>query len=143
MIERQEIEIAMAVMTQGDDYHLQLRGTAPNIGAPGLIGFFGGKIDVVDGIKESAEIAASRELSEETNVILNPSDLRDIGMVTVDMNHCDKPVRIIANVLRAEIGTDISVQAKEGELVTMSLSELRDRSAELTPATKACVEQLL
>lgn len=56
-----KVEVAIAILHQGDQFLLQLRDDIPTIRYPGHWGFFGGHIEP----GENADIAMRRELIEE------------------------------------------------------------------------------
>lgn len=56
-----DIEVAIAILTQGDHVLMQLRDDVPNIIYPGCWGFFGGHLEA----SETPLEAVKREVSEE------------------------------------------------------------------------------
>lgn len=129
------IDIAMADIVQGDRHLLQLRNHDPNKPAAGLIGFFGGRLES----DETHEQAVMRELREETSLIVDESRLRAVGSFTTTMQHNGKSLDITGRCYRVEVPTGTDVKAKEGEIVTMTLADLTERTAEMSPATQAVI----
>lgn len=129
------IDIAMADIVQGDRHLLQLRNHDPNKPAAGLIGFFGGQREAGETYKQ----AVKRELHEETTLIIDENRLRVVGSFTTTMQHDGKSLQIIGRCYRVEVPTDTDVKAKEGEIVTMTTTDLAERTAEMSPATKAVI----
>ena len=127
----------MATLKQGDSYLLQQRGYDPNIGAAGLIGFFGGKIEQ----DESPLAAVCREISEETTLVLDADRGRYLGSVVVPSDMYKQPIEVHASVFGFNVDPVIRAVAKEGDMITMSAEELRAADARLTPATLAWLKQ--
>lgn len=135
----QQLRVSLGLIQKGEDYFLQLRGNDPAIGAAGLIGTFGGKIEV----GERPDEAVSRELGEETSLVTNPKDFMFVGDITVVSDYQNEKTEIVASVFNLSLSDDVSVSAKEGELVIMTKEQaLRDRHR-LTPATRVVFEELI
>src|SRR3990167_10012229 len=108
-----EIEIAMAMICQVDNYHLQFRDGHRKIGAAGLVGWFGGKINLGEDPRETI----ARELSEETSLAFHPERFRHIDSISVVSDHNLEPVQIRAQVFEILLPLKPQVDAKEGQLV--------------------------
>ena len=128
-----QIEIALGLLQQGDEFLLQHRNGGALIGAVGLIGCFGGKVNP----SELPKHAVAREIGEETTFVSEPEQWELIGEVHVESDHKLEPVQIHATAYRLTIDDTLKVEAKEGALVRMTLEEIWRRNNELTPATKA------
>ncbi|HSX31569.1 MAG TPA: NUDIX domain-containing protein [Candidatus Saccharimonadales bacterium] len=133
------VQIAIAILRQGNLYLLQQRSGEAEIGAAGLAGWFGGKIDGAEG----ALRAIVREIGEETNLLLAPESFRYMGTVEVDSDMKLQPVRIVAQVFAADVPSGKTVLAKEGALVAMTREEMHANLHTLTPATRAAIERLM
>jgi 8-oxo-dGTP pyrophosphatase MutT (NUDIX family) len=132
-------DVAMVALRQGEYFLMQERNERDNVGAIGLIGFFGGKIHEGEEPRE----AACRELKEETSVTIAPSDLSFIGEVKITMDHpAGKDTTVKAQVFETNIG-NINVEAKEGTLVRFTQTEAGANLEKLTPATKSAFIELL
>lgn len=139
MARMRRVEIAIALLRQHNAYLLQRREGAREIGAVGLVGCFGGKRKPT----ETGLQAVVRELGEETNLRLPPGRYMRIGTVEVMSDMKLKPVHIQAQVFTADVPAAFQVKALEGELVSMTLSEMQSETDLLTPATRAVVQQLM
>ena len=135
-MEPKKISIAMAALKQGDSYLLQLRGYDPHIGAAGLIGFFGGKLEA----GETPLMAVCREIGEETSLVLDPAQGTELGVVEVSSDMYNQMIEVHATVFQFSVDEAIQVVAKEGELVSMTRQALTGQTDRLTPATKAWLE---
>ena len=134
-----QLQVSLGLIQKGEEYFLQLRGNDPAIGAAGLIGTFGGKIEA----DEQPDEAVSREIGEETSLSTKPSDFTFVRDVTVVSDYQNEKTEIVASVFRLTLSDDTSVIAKEGELVVMTKeAALRDRHR-LTPATRVVFEELI
>lgn len=91
-----QLEIVIAVLQQGEHYLLQLRNGGPQIGAAGLLGFFGGKLEP----PETPLAAICRELCEETNLRPEAHQMRALGHVKVISDHRLEPVAVHAHVFQ-------------------------------------------
>jgi 8-oxo-dGTP pyrophosphatase MutT (NUDIX family) len=127
-----EVDIAMALITQIDTYHLQDRTGPKEIGAAGLVGCFGGKIK--EG--ETPLEAIARELPEETNITVSPNDLRPMDEFTVDSDHQNEAVKVNVKVFGLLLPYGLKVHAKEGKLVSWQQEDITANEERLTPATK-------
>jgi len=133
------LEICLGLLKQDRAYLLQRRGDDPRIGAAGLIGAFGGKVE----LGETPVQAVSRELSEETSVAVLPEYFEYIGQVEVVSDHKLEDVLVIAHVFQLKLTRSFQVTTDEGELVRFTKENaLRDKHL-LTPATRALFEQLI
>jgi 8-oxo-dGTP pyrophosphatase MutT (NUDIX family) len=127
-----ELDIAMAMINQVDVYHLQRRTGSKAIGAAGLVGCFGGKIEA----NETAAEAVARELPEETNLSVDPNRLKQIENFDVESDNRNEPVKVHVKVFSVFLPLGQEVIAKEGELVSWTMSEIQANEDKLTPATK-------
>jgi 8-oxo-dGTP pyrophosphatase MutT (NUDIX family) len=132
------MHISTAVIEQNGCYLLQKRRSDPSKGAAGLVATFGGQIEP----GEKSADTCCREIGEETNLNLSPNNLTYLGSVTVESDHSLEVVKIIAEVYYVIIDPAITVQAKEGELVMLAKTAILDEK-QLSPATKACFEELI
>lgn len=66
-----DIEVAIAILTQGDRVLMQLRDDVPNIIYPGFWGFFGGHLEA----GETPLEAVQREVSEEISYTIPTATL--------------------------------------------------------------------
>ena len=100
---------------------LQRRDKNTNV-SPGLLGLFGGHIEV----GETSEVAIKRELSEETS--LNVSGLNIRWVASVELPHPNNPtVMRRLHIYRAAIDSD-DFDVYEGERSeTYSVAALKDR----------------
>ncbi len=137
MQQLQHFDIVMVILQQGSLYHLQLRNGKGQSGALGLVGCFGGEIE--NG--ETPQEAACRELAEESTVELSPESIRQVGEVNVVSEKYGKPATVHCHVYHARINDEVKVAAREGELVTASLTELIART-DLSPALTAAIQLL-
>jgi ADP-ribose pyrophosphatase YjhB (NUDIX family) len=135
----QHFKIVMALIEQGNNYLLQLRNGQQQAGGLNLVGCFGGQIE--DG--ETPEQALIREVAEESSLHLQTADLEHIGTVRVRSERHNKPITVDALIYRTMIPRPTKVEAREGELVLWTEEEVRYKLAKLTPATRACFEQLI
>ncbi len=134
-----KLTIAMAVIEQAEEYLLQLRSGDPAIGSAGLKGCFGGKVE--EG--EKPLDAVCRELAEETSLTgLGPKNVRYLGSYDVVSDHKLEMVEVHAEVFGLQLESEIVVRAHEGMLVRMTLQDILEDKASLTPATRAYFEQL-
>ena len=134
-----EIVIALGLIEQGDNYLLQLRGNDPKIGAAGLIGCFGGKIED----RESPVQAVRRELTEETNLNPTEDDFTELGVIEVVSDHQLEEVRVTGYLFKTTVNTDKSVKAKEGQLVTIPKNKAQNYLDKMTVGTRTSFEQYI
>lgn len=132
-----EMNIAIAMIRQGDEYLLQLRKGNPSIGATGLIGFFGGKLEP----GESAATAVSREIGEETSLQTNPDDFSVVGPIAVESDHGLQVVSILGTVFQIALPVGAEITAHEGELVRIASDQVLGRLHEMTPGTRQAFEK--
>lgn len=133
-----EVHIALGLIQQGDKYLLQLRDGDAKIGAAGLIGCFGGKINEGD----EPAVTFCREIFEETTLKPRPSEVKKIGMVKVRSDHNLEPVKVTGHVYHWHApGTD-QPKIKKGQLVIMTKKEALANLNQFTPATRAIFEEL-
>jgi 8-oxo-dGTP pyrophosphatase MutT (NUDIX family) len=133
------LNIAMGLLKQGDRYLLQLRNGSNQTGKLQFIGCFGGQIEP----GEAALQAACREVAEESTFVPNPSAAHLLGEVNVHSERHNQPITVTATIYQFDIPHDQIVEAKEGELVTMTKAEVYQNLHRLTPGTKACFKELL
>jgi 8-oxo-dGTP pyrophosphatase MutT (NUDIX family) len=134
-----EIKIALALITRGDNYFLQLRGDNPRIGGARLIGCFGGKIE--EG--ETPLQAVSREVSEETTIAPNIERFTHIGSVAVTSDHDLEQVKIEAEVFKLVLEPSETFEATEGKVVVMTHREASVSTDKMTTGTRACFDHLV
>lgn len=133
-----QLDIALALLKQKDEYLFQKRGDMPEIGAAGLIGLFGGKIE-----GEAPLQAVCRELDEETNFAPDASDAKFVGEVKVVADHKLEDVNINAQIFGFTLSKDYVLRAKEGTLVRFTKQKVFENMDLMTPATRACFENLI
>lgn len=133
------LKIVMAVIEQNGTFHLQYRNGDKKIGAAGLVGCFGGKIEQ----NESNLEAVCREVAEETNLTPIIDDMHNIGKVDVMSDNNLKPVAIEGHIFRYMIDKNVIVQAKEGILMSYTLDQVRENLDKMTSGTKACFIDLI
>jgi 8-oxo-dGTP pyrophosphatase MutT (NUDIX family) len=127
-----QMHVVMALIKQDDEYLLQHRTGPAAIGAAGLIGCFGGKIEE----SEKTEAALLREISEETTLSPKIEDLEYFDSVNVESDWQGQPIKVKADVFSIAIDASAKIDAKEGQMVKMSLQEAKSRLDDLTPATR-------
>lgn len=132
------IEIAMAVLRQGDSFMMQQRGFDKNIGAAGMIGFFGGKLEP----GESPLQAVCREIGEETSLVLDPETGTFQGEVDVPSDMYNQTIKVHANVFDFAVPEGIEATASDGDLILMTAQELAEARSRLTPATAAWLDHI-
>ncbi len=134
-----QMHIALGLIKQGDNYLFQFRNGDPKIGAAGLIGCFGGKID--EG--EDPIATFCREIYEETALQPTPQEVKSLGIVNVRSDHNLEPVQVTGHVFHWELKSTEFPEIKEGELVIYSQDEVLANINKLTPATRAVFEELM
>lgn len=134
----QELEIAIAVIEQDDTFLLQLRDDDPLIGAAGKIGCFGGKVEV----GETPKVTLLREIPEETTLKVSEEEVEYITTVPIISDYKQRTSKVHAHIFRIAAGPE-KIEALEGKIVKMTLSEIRHKLGSLTPATRAYFETLL
>jgi 8-oxo-dGTP pyrophosphatase MutT (NUDIX family) len=133
------MEVSIGFIKQGETYLLQLRPDLPTIGAAGLIGAFGGRIEP----GESPVEAVCRELREETSLKPSTEDFSYLGTVNVTAYKQQQPLQVSAKVFRIGIAPTENVTATDGEVVSMTRAQADENIDRLTPATRAAFEQFL
>lgn len=133
------IEISMAAIAQVDEYLFQMRTPESSNGAVGLIGCFGGSIEQ----GETPRKAMSRELAEETNLVVRPDLFHFLGTVEVASDRDGVPRDIHANVFKILLPQIFEVRAIQGSLVRIRVDELKKDMEIYTPATRKALEELL
>lgn len=133
------LEVSICVIKQGDTYLLQQRDANPSIGAAGLIGAFGGKIEH----GETPLAAACRELGEETSLAPVEAELTLLGNYTVVSDYKLEPVSVNISAFQVVIDTAVEVTALEGDVVALTLSEAIHSLDAMTPATRTCFETII
>lgn len=131
-----ELAVSICVIQQGDAYVLQKRGDDPHIGAAGLVGAFGGKIEK----NETATEAVIRELQEETNLVLTADTVYPAGEYTVVSDNNLEQVTVNISAFTCTIDSQKVVVANEGAIVIYTLDDIRKNLDSMTPATKAYFE---
>jgi 8-oxo-dGTP pyrophosphatase MutT (NUDIX family) len=134
-----ELDVSIVVIGQGDTFLLQKRGDDPQIGAAGLIGAFGGKIEV----DETPRAAGCRELSEETNLTPQEDQLRELGKYAVVSDHKLEDVHVNISAFQYDIDSSIEVAANEGTVVSFTKDEAMNNLEAMTPATRTCFETII
>lgn len=134
-----EMVIALGLIEQGDNYLLQLRGKNPMIGGAGLIGCFGGKLEV----GEEPRTAIRREISEETSHLAEEADFLHLGNVEVVSDHKMETVKVFGHVFHLKLPEDLQIEAKEGELISLARHEITNFLDKMTTGTRACFEQFV
>lgn len=133
------MEVSIGFIKKGETYLLQLRPDVPTIGAAGLIGAFGGRIEP----GESPVEAVCRELREETSLKPSTEDFSYLGTVNVTAYKQQQPLQVSANVFCIGIAAAENVTATDGEVVSMTREQADENIDRLTPATRAAFEQFL
>lgn len=134
-----QLAVAIGLICQDGMYLLQQRGSDPKIGAAGLIGAFGGKLE--EG--ESPAETVCRELSEETSFTPPVDALEYVGDIDVISDHQLEEVKVHVAVFCISLPPEVEIFAKEGRLVKITKEEATRKISQLTPATRACFEQLI
>lgn len=134
-----QLDIVMAVIKQEDLYHFQFRNGPKQIGAAGMIGCFGGKIED----EETPLQAIMREVAEETNLYPVEEDLRYVGEVNVESDNNLEPVKIHSMIFKYMVDSSVTVEAREGELVSLDSKRIKIELDTMTPSTRACFETLI
>jgi len=132
-------EIGMGLIRQGEAYLLQLRNGEQQAGALNLIGCFGGQIEP----DETPAQAVCREVAEESSLSPRPEELKYLGEVSVDSERHGQAITVHSSVYLIKVPWRTVVEAKEGELIKMTSAEVRAHPDKMTPATRACFEQLI
>ena len=135
----ERMEVSIGFIKQGEAYLLQLRPNVSTIGAAGLIGAFGGRIEP----GESPVEAVCRELGEETSLKPSTEDFSYLGTVEVTAYRQQQPLHITANVFRTAAEPTEKIVAFDGEVVRMTRQQAAEQADRLTPATRAAFEQFL
>lgn len=106
------VEVAIAIIPQGDRFLLQLRDDIPGIFYPGHWGFFGGHLDP----GETPEVAVVRELKEEI----------DYTPPYVIPFACQRAEHVIRHIFVAPLKVDIAqLTLQEGwDLDLLTASEI-------------------
>lgn len=135
----EHVEVSIGFLQSGETYLLQRRPAEPRIGAAGLIGAFGGKVEP----GESPVDAVAREIGEETTLCPSTQDCKPNGVVLVDSDLDSKSIAVTANVYTILVDRIDTIHALEGDTVSLTKAEALMVSDQLTSATKAAFEQLL
>lgn len=133
----EDMHIAISLIVQDGHYLFQQRGIGDNIGSPGKIGCFGGKVE--EG--ETATQAVCREINEETTLVSKPEGFHAIGSLTIRDSLRGVTYDIHVDAFRIEVPTDVRLEAREGGLVRVSFSQAGGILHKMTPATKQLFEQ--
>ncbi len=134
-----ELEIAICVIEQESNYLFQFRNGDPSIGAVGLFGCYGGKVEK----NENPIQAIIRELSEETNISLNLESLSKLGEVTVESDYKNKPIIVKAYVFLTILDSKHKVISKEGKLFAIHKDKIKEYYDKMTPATSETFKKLM
>lgn len=117
---------------------MQLRGENPMIGASGLVGCFGGKVE-----NETPGQAISREINEETDLVTTEADFTPVGIVEVVSDHRMEPIKVHASVFTMSIRKDQVFKANEGTTVALPSSKISEQLHKMTPGTRAAFEKFI
>lgn len=134
-----KLKIAVAIIKQEGLYHLQFRNGPKEIGAAGMIGCFGGKIDP----GETPLHAITREVAEETNLTPTEDDFEYLGKVSVLSDNDLKPVKIRGRVFKYDVLPGVIIEAREGSLVSLDPQRIKVELDTMTPGTRAAFEQFV
>jgi 8-oxo-dGTP pyrophosphatase MutT (NUDIX family) len=134
-----ELEIAICVIEQENKYLLQLRNGDPSIGAAGLFGCYGGKVEK----NENPKQAIIRELSEETNLSISLDNLSKLGEVKVESDYKNKPIIVKAYVYSTILESTKEVLSKEGILSKVHKDKIEEYYDRMTPATLETFKKLM
>ena len=110
---------------------MQRRGHGENIGSPGLIGCFGGKVDAA----ESPEDAAGREVREETSLDITGMNLTEVASFNIRDSLRGTTYDIKVDAYSVAIPAGMEVRAREGSLVRLAHTKAAQFVGEMTPAT--------
>ncbi|MGC1176745.1 MAG: NUDIX domain-containing protein [Candidatus Saccharimonadales bacterium] len=140
-----ELEIAIGLIEQDDEYVLQRRDNRSRIGAAGLIGCFGGQIKTKpdDTLAETPAEAVARELAEETNLVTAPEQWERLGHVSVTSDRDHETVKIEAEIFRYRLETGFVMVASDGQVIRIKQRAVHEKTPELASATKAVFEELI
>lgn len=134
----QELYVASVALKRNNTYFMQYRDGNPSIGAVGLVGFFGGKVEP----GEVPEVAARRELSEETDLVFASADrLEEIDTVEVISDYKQEPATVHMTIFGFDLPLGAQINAKEGKITAMTKDEALANLDKLTPATRAYFEK--
>jgi 8-oxo-dGTP pyrophosphatase MutT (NUDIX family) len=115
------IQVAAVLLVQDGEYVVQKRDDIPTIAEPGKTALWGGATEE----EESWDMAASRELKEETGVEAPPEAfmlLTDFIVEGRSPRNKGKPVHVYLTAL--EVEKDVAVQCLEGvRLVRITMAE--------------------
>src|SRR5689334_9278874 len=134
-----QVDIAMLLIRQGDNYLLQLRDGETKIGAAGFIGCFGGKINK----GEDPKAAVIREIMEETTLNPDHASVVEVGIVNVQSDYKNEPVKVMAHVFKVDAETSKRIKSKEGKLIEFTAEQAKSNITRLTPATKATFKEYI
>lgn len=134
----QQLNIALAVLKQGDKYLLQRHSDTRKVDKSNSIGWFGGKNE-----SETSVEAVCREVAEETTLTPKPEDATLLGHVEVTSDHVVEGVVINAAVFKIDVDPKVDVKAREGELIALTHEEALKQLSEMTVSTAATFRQLL
>ena len=134
-----EMRVVMCLIEKEGKYLLQRRRADLKVGAAGMIGCFGGKIE----LDETPLQAVSREVSEETNLRPQLPELLKLGEVNVISDHNLEEVKVNIQVYHWLLNGTADVMAREGDLVIFSPEEAHANLNNMTPGTRACFQELV
>jgi ADP-ribose pyrophosphatase YjhB (NUDIX family) len=135
------MEVALGLIRQGDDFVLQKRPNDPDIGAAGLIGCFGGKVE--SGEHANKAMTVAREVGEESTLITQPEDWTFVCDFPVYSDYRREVVEVRAHIFAIVIESHITVEAREGEIVRAKVSELDEYLDRMTPATQELARRII
>lgn len=135
------LEVSMIIIKRGESFILQRRPVDPNIGASGLIGCFGGKKE----LNETDEEAAYRELLEELDIQTDHRQIKleRIDTVSVESDYRQSSIIVRAAIFSLNLNSNVTVRTKEGDLVELTLAEIKQSLSSLTPATREAFKNLI
>lgn len=100
------LQVALAIIYQGDSFLLQLRDNIPTIAHPNCWGLFGGHIEP----GENPEQALKRELIEEVNYkVLNPMEFRVYNEPNITRYLYSFPLTVAIEQLVLQEGVDLGL----------------------------------
>lgn len=126
------VEIAMALICQGAEYILQERPDDRRKEVAGKIGMFGGKLEA----DETPDEAVSREIREETSLVVQSSDFTLLGDIDVWFGENVDRLHVTGTVHRLDVPEEVIIEAQEGAIVRVASYEAHGLLDRMTPATR-------